>query len=119
MSKSTPSAITTGCGRYLPSITSTSFPSTATTPTPALPKLCNRANKYIQDAPPACDNLPRHVEVNAIGHHYGNALRRRQYMFTTLFSDDSPIELFPRLAIAAHKPSEDDKLHDLRRRGGG
>ncbi|RSL99207.1 hypothetical protein CEP52_009876 [Fusarium oligoseptatum] len=68
--------------------------------------------------PPAVvrDSLLCHVEVNALGQHYGLPKlcdRANKYIEDIISSDDFPIEIFPYLAIAAHKSSEDDNLHDL------
>ncbi|RSM09542.1 hypothetical protein CDV31_007648 [Fusarium ambrosium] len=68
--------------------------------------------------PPAVvrDSLLCHVEVNALGQHYGLPKlcdRANKYIEDIISSDDFPTEIFPYLAMAAHKSSEDDKLHDL------
>ncbi|RSL85199.1 hypothetical protein CEP51_003494 [Fusarium floridanum] len=68
--------------------------------------------------PPAVvrDSLLCHVEVNALGQHYDLPKlcdRANKYIEDIISSDDFPTEIFPYLAIAAHKSSEDEKLHDL------
>lgn len=68
--------------------------------------------------PPAVvrDSLLCHVEVNAIGHHYKLPKlcdRANKYIQDIISSDEFPVEIFPYLAIAAHKSSEDAQLHDL------
>ncbi|RTE79076.1 hypothetical protein BHE90_006411 [Fusarium euwallaceae] len=68
--------------------------------------------------PPAVvrDSLLCHVEVNALGQHYELPKlcdRANKYIEDIISSDDFPTEIFPYLAIAAHKSSEDEKLHDL------
>ncbi|EEU35270.1 uncharacterized protein NECHADRAFT_88094 [Fusarium vanettenii 77-13-4] len=68
--------------------------------------------------PPAVvrDSLLCHVEVNAIGHCYKLPKlcdRATKYIQDIISSDEFPADIFPYLAIAAHKSSEDAKLHDL------
>ncbi|WAO87687.1 BTB domain-containing protein [Fusarium falciforme] len=68
--------------------------------------------------PPAVvrDSLLCHVEVNAIGHYYKLPKlcdRATRYIQDIISSDEFPVEIFPYLAIAAHKSSEDTQLHDL------
>ncbi|KAM0427820.1 hypothetical protein ACHAPT_007277 [Fusarium lateritium] len=61
------------------------------------------------------DILLCHVEVNAIGYHYKLQKlcdRANKYLDTILCSA-FPAEIFPDVAIAAFKSSEDAKLHDL------
>ncbi|RSL61857.1 hypothetical protein CEP53_004960 [Fusarium sp. AF-6] len=75
-------------------------PSSPTTPPPAVVR----------------DSLLCHVEVNALGQHYDLPKlcdRANKYIEDIISSDDFPTEIFPYLAMAAHKSSEDDKLHDL------
>ncbi|UPK89973.1 hypothetical protein LCI18_000908 [Fusarium solani-melongenae] len=68
--------------------------------------------------PPAVvrDSLLCHVEVNAIGYYYKLPKlcdRANRYIQDIISSDEFPVEIFPYLAIAAHKSSEDAQLHDL------
>ncbi|RSL44324.1 hypothetical protein CEP54_014732 [Fusarium duplospermum] len=68
--------------------------------------------------PPAVvrDSLLCHVEVNALGQHYELPKlcdRANKYIQGIISTDGFPTEIFPYLALAAHKSSEDDKLHGL------
>lgn len=61
------------------------------------------------------DALLCHVEVNAIGHQYKlpKLCDRATKYLDAVFRQEFPAEIFPDVAIAAFKSSEDPKLHDL------